>query len=401
MIDEEAYRRLLGAIERGKTEARLAYGGQVGALADEGYYVAPHIFADVLAPVVPGPGGDLRPGSGGAEGEGPGPGACEIANDVRYALTGGLYSRSPGQHRAGEARVPRRQPVHQPQDHRRPGRSPAVWRLQAVGHRLQGGRAGLLVAIRPAPDYHRKYPPTRVRSRCVARRVVTGGGTLLTSPHQGICHATSAPLHRLRLAPAYRPVFRPQPGDCRLQGAQGPRSPGLQRRLQPRRQDAGQRRLRQRGETLGVSFRQADPRSEGQGRQGRPYRGRLLRRLQQGRHSARLGEPGQDDSPVEPRRRQVRSARSRATPTSWTASPSVPTASSSPRPAPTRASGCGTPPTARKPRTSAAHAKSVYAVAFSPDGKLLAVRRGRQPHQDLRRGGDEGAEAAQGPHRCA
>ena len=94
VIDEEAHKRLLSAIERGKAEARLAYGGQAGSLASEGYYIAPHIFADVA------------PSSFLAQDEFFGPilavlkaqnldQALNIANDVPYALTGGLYSRSP------------------------------------------------------------------------------------------------------------------------------------------------------------------------------------------------------------------------------------------------------------------------------------------------------------------
>jgi RHH-type proline utilization regulon transcriptional repressor/proline dehydrogenase/delta 1-pyrroline-5-carboxylate dehydrogenase len=94
VIDEEAYNRLLGVIERGRSEARLAYAGQVGVLADEGYFIAPHIFADV------------PPQSFLAQQEFFGPilavikakdldEALRVANDVPYALTGGLYSRSP------------------------------------------------------------------------------------------------------------------------------------------------------------------------------------------------------------------------------------------------------------------------------------------------------------------
>jgi RHH-type proline utilization regulon transcriptional repressor/proline dehydrogenase/delta 1-pyrroline-5-carboxylate dehydrogenase len=94
VIDEEAHRRLLGVIERGKAEAKLAYAGRVGQLADEGYFIAPHVFADV------------SPGSFLAQQEFFGPilvvlrardldEALCIANDVPYALTGGLYSRSP------------------------------------------------------------------------------------------------------------------------------------------------------------------------------------------------------------------------------------------------------------------------------------------------------------------
>jgi RHH-type proline utilization regulon transcriptional repressor/proline dehydrogenase/delta 1-pyrroline-5-carboxylate dehydrogenase len=95
VIDEEARRRVLGYIEKGKREARLVYGADVGELADEGYYVGPHIFADV------------PPEAAIAQEEIFGPvlavirakdltEALAIANGTRYALTGGLYSRSPG-----------------------------------------------------------------------------------------------------------------------------------------------------------------------------------------------------------------------------------------------------------------------------------------------------------------
>src|SRR5437763_521537 len=47
LINEEARSRVLGYIATGQGEARLAYAGEVGALAQEGYYVGPHIFADV------------------------------------------------------------------------------------------------------------------------------------------------------------------------------------------------------------------------------------------------------------------------------------------------------------------------------------------------------------------
>jgi len=94
LIDDEAYRRVLNAIENGKKEADLRFAGEVELLADEGYYVAPHIFANV------------QPNTKLAQEEIFGPvlavlkvrdldHALEIANGTRYALTGGLYSRSP------------------------------------------------------------------------------------------------------------------------------------------------------------------------------------------------------------------------------------------------------------------------------------------------------------------
>jgi RHH-type proline utilization regulon transcriptional repressor/proline dehydrogenase/delta 1-pyrroline-5-carboxylate dehydrogenase len=94
LIDEAARRRILDAIERGKREARLAYAADVGSLAQEGFYVGPHIFADVPAtsflaqeelfgPVL----AVLKAANLDA--------ALELANGTSYALTGGLYSRSP------------------------------------------------------------------------------------------------------------------------------------------------------------------------------------------------------------------------------------------------------------------------------------------------------------------
>ena len=94
VIDADAKARIEKTIELGKAEARLAYAGDTGTLAKEGYYVAPHIFADVA------------PMAGIAQEEIFGPvlavikardldHALEIANGTQYALTGGFFSRSP------------------------------------------------------------------------------------------------------------------------------------------------------------------------------------------------------------------------------------------------------------------------------------------------------------------
>jgi RHH-type proline utilization regulon transcriptional repressor/proline dehydrogenase/delta 1-pyrroline-5-carboxylate dehydrogenase len=96
LIDAEARRRVLDYIEKGKQEARLAFAGELGELAGEGYYVAPYIFAKVA------------PTAAIAQEEIFGPvlavlaakdmdDALHIANGTPYALTGGLYSRSPRQ----------------------------------------------------------------------------------------------------------------------------------------------------------------------------------------------------------------------------------------------------------------------------------------------------------------
>jgi RHH-type transcriptional regulator, proline utilization regulon repressor / proline dehydrogenase / delta 1-pyrroline-5-carboxylate dehydrogenase len=94
VIDGEARDRILKMIEAGKREARLAYAGELGDLAGEGFYVAPHIFADVPPTAtiareeIFGPVLSVIRARDLSE-------AIEIANGTRYALTGGLHSRSP------------------------------------------------------------------------------------------------------------------------------------------------------------------------------------------------------------------------------------------------------------------------------------------------------------------
>lgn len=95
VIDEEAQTRIHEYIELGKTEGRLALACDPGELAQTGYFVGPHIFVDV------------PPEARIAQHEIFGPvlvvikardfsHALEIANGTKYALTGGVYSRSPG-----------------------------------------------------------------------------------------------------------------------------------------------------------------------------------------------------------------------------------------------------------------------------------------------------------------
>ncbi len=94
VIDAEARARILTFIETGKKEARLAHQTDLGALAEQGHFVPPTIFADVPEDAsiaqdeIFGPvlsvirAKDLDD-------------ALRIANGTRYALTGGCYSRSP------------------------------------------------------------------------------------------------------------------------------------------------------------------------------------------------------------------------------------------------------------------------------------------------------------------
>jgi RHH-type proline utilization regulon transcriptional repressor/proline dehydrogenase/delta 1-pyrroline-5-carboxylate dehydrogenase len=94
VIDDEARERIEKAIASAKSESRLAYAGDLKGLEQEGCYIAPHLFVDV------------SPSSTLAQEEIFGPvlavirandldQAIAIANGTKYALTGGVYSRSP------------------------------------------------------------------------------------------------------------------------------------------------------------------------------------------------------------------------------------------------------------------------------------------------------------------
>jgi RHH-type proline utilization regulon transcriptional repressor/proline dehydrogenase/delta 1-pyrroline-5-carboxylate dehydrogenase len=96
VIDAEARQKILGHIERGKQDARVGFQAELPAslLADGGYFVPPTVFVDV------------KPDAAIAREEIFGPvvailrardldAAFALLNDVDYALTGGLFSRSP------------------------------------------------------------------------------------------------------------------------------------------------------------------------------------------------------------------------------------------------------------------------------------------------------------------
>ncbi|HEV3384723.1 MAG TPA: L-glutamate gamma-semialdehyde dehydrogenase, partial [Gemmata sp.] len=94
VIDAESRDRIIKTIELGKSEAKLEYAHDIGPLADHGYFVGPTIF------------GDVPESAGIAQEEIFGPvlsvirakdldDALRIANGVKYALTGGCFSRSP------------------------------------------------------------------------------------------------------------------------------------------------------------------------------------------------------------------------------------------------------------------------------------------------------------------
>jgi RHH-type transcriptional regulator, proline utilization regulon repressor / proline dehydrogenase / delta 1-pyrroline-5-carboxylate dehydrogenase len=94
VVDAEARDRVRSFIEIGRRTAREVVGVDVGGLADRGWFVGPHVFADVD------PSGPL----GQEEIFGPVLAvlrardfdhAIDLANGTRYALTAGVFSRSP------------------------------------------------------------------------------------------------------------------------------------------------------------------------------------------------------------------------------------------------------------------------------------------------------------------
>ena len=91
VIDADAQKKILGIVEQGRKEAKLAFQGQAPA---EGYFVAPTVFVNVkpdhaiareeiFGPVI----GILRAKNLDE--------AFALVNGSEYALTGGLFSRSP------------------------------------------------------------------------------------------------------------------------------------------------------------------------------------------------------------------------------------------------------------------------------------------------------------------
>ena len=94
VIDEDAFKRINEFVKLGKDSFPLLAAGSVKGLANEGYYVGPHVF------------GDVDPASRLGREEIFGPvlavikvkdldEAFDVANDSAYALTGGIFSRSP------------------------------------------------------------------------------------------------------------------------------------------------------------------------------------------------------------------------------------------------------------------------------------------------------------------
>jgi RHH-type proline utilization regulon transcriptional repressor/proline dehydrogenase/delta 1-pyrroline-5-carboxylate dehydrogenase len=94
VIDDESLARIHKYMAIGKQEGRVVLAGDAGPLAEQGCFVGPHIFADVppraqiAQEEIFGPVLAVIKAADLAE-------ALQIANGTEYALTGGVFSRSP------------------------------------------------------------------------------------------------------------------------------------------------------------------------------------------------------------------------------------------------------------------------------------------------------------------
>jgi RHH-type proline utilization regulon transcriptional repressor/proline dehydrogenase/delta 1-pyrroline-5-carboxylate dehydrogenase len=94
VIDDDARKKILEYVELGKREGRTALAVDAGKLAEEGSFVGPHIFADVAPTAriaqeeIFGPVLAVLKAADLDE-------AFRIAGGTDYALTGGMFSRSP------------------------------------------------------------------------------------------------------------------------------------------------------------------------------------------------------------------------------------------------------------------------------------------------------------------
>ncbi len=94
VIDEDAFDRIRSYIEIAETEGRVELADEPGTVPTDGYFIGPHIFSNVSPTAriaqeeIFGPVLAVIPAKNFDE-------ALQIANGTRYALTGGVFSRSP------------------------------------------------------------------------------------------------------------------------------------------------------------------------------------------------------------------------------------------------------------------------------------------------------------------
>ena len=140
---------------------------------DDGFYVAPTIFAGLPAGLPGHPGGDLRPGAVAGDRRRASSTPATSSTQSPFALTGGLFSPQPAHDRVRERAHAGRQPLRQPRDHRRDGRPPAVRRRQAcrAPARRPAARTTCCSSSRPARSPRTPCATaSSSKSRCGRRR---------------------------------------------------------------------------------------------------------------------------------------------------------------------------------------------------------------------------------------
>ena len=150
VINEASMKSILGYIDAGKKEGRLVAGGK--RAEGDGYFIEPTVIADVdrkariFQEEIFGPVLAVSKAKDFDD-------ALAMANDTEFGLTGAVYSQNPDENRARRRRISRRQPLHEPQMHRRDGGRASVRRLQYVRHGFKIRRPGLPAAV-PASENH-------------------------------------------------------------------------------------------------------------------------------------------------------------------------------------------------------------------------------------------------------
>ena len=160
VIDADAQARIDKMIETGKSEARLAYAGDLGPLQDEGYYVAPHVFAEV-------------PPTAAIAQE-------EIFGPVLSVIKARDLDARPGDRQRHEVRPDRRLLLAQPAEHRRgpprgsasatctsTARAPGPW---STASRSAGSSCAGIGSKAGGPDYLLQFVLPRVITENTMRR---------------------------------------------------------------------------------------------------------------------------------------------------------------------------------------------------------------------------------------
>ena len=163
VIDQDAFAKIQRYIELGKREHHLACQAQLPS-GLEGYFISPAIFTgvesaarlaqeEIFGPVlVVIQANDLDQ-------------AIEIANHTPFALTGGLYSRSPQNIARVRSEFHGWKPLHQSAHHRCNRRSPPVRRIQDVRRRNESRRSRLSAQLHVSPRRNGEHGATRLRTR--------------------------------------------------------------------------------------------------------------------------------------------------------------------------------------------------------------------------------------------